>query len=225
MCFLFVFLNPSWSASSCLKWSLNTSYPSKRNIRVSQGKLTLGRTHKLIPPLWYKLRESWWNPFPELLICCSISKRFFLLWRAFDLLYKMRYILWGIFFRLGFAWLSSILPTPLVFISGYANTENVFYCLNIIEDLQFGVEWQGWWLVDVTPSFRWENAHYIYQMVGLGSTNFFRNLGITCSLYTNDRIYGESFATEDYWSRPSIEQDEFRFVRRTYVYCPSWLFP
>ena len=23
-----------------------------------------------------------------------------------------------------------ILPTPLVFISGYANTENVFYCLN-----------------------------------------------------------------------------------------------
>ena len=31
--------------------------------------------------------------------------------------------------RLGFAWLSRILPTPLVFISGYANTENVFYCL------------------------------------------------------------------------------------------------
>ena len=25
--------------------------------------------------------------------------------------------------------LSRILPTPLVFISGYANTENVFYCL------------------------------------------------------------------------------------------------
>ena len=27
--------------------------------------------------------------------------------------------------------LSRILQTPLVFISGYANTENVFYCLNI----------------------------------------------------------------------------------------------
>ena len=27
--------------------------------------------------------------------------------------------------------LSQILQTPLVFISGYANTENVFYCLNI----------------------------------------------------------------------------------------------
>ena len=34
--------------------------------------------------------------------------------------------------RLGFASLSRILPTPLVFISGYANTENVFYCLNRI---------------------------------------------------------------------------------------------
>ena len=25
-----------------------------------------------------------------------------------------------------------ILPTPLVFISGYANMENVFYCLNVL---------------------------------------------------------------------------------------------
>ena len=29
--------------------------------------------------------------------------------------------------------MSRILPTPLVFISGYANTENVFYCLNTIK--------------------------------------------------------------------------------------------
>ena len=34
--------------------------------------------------------------------------------------------------RLVFAWLYRILPTPLVFISGYANADNVFYCLNII---------------------------------------------------------------------------------------------
>ena len=31
--------------------------------------------------------------------------------------------------RLGFAQLSRILRTPLEFISGYANTEIVFYCL------------------------------------------------------------------------------------------------
>ena len=30
----------------------------------------------------------------EFLICCSISKRFCLQWKAFHLLYKMRYILW-----------------------------------------------------------------------------------------------------------------------------------
>ena len=33
-------------------------------------------------------------PSPQFLICCSISKRFCLHWKAFDLLNKMRYILW-----------------------------------------------------------------------------------------------------------------------------------
>ena len=34
--------------------------------------------------------------------------------------------------RRSFVFLSRILLTPFMFISGYANTENVFYCLNII---------------------------------------------------------------------------------------------
>ena len=36
-----------------------------------------------------------WTP-PRVLICCacSISKRFYLPWKAFDLLYEMRYIFW-----------------------------------------------------------------------------------------------------------------------------------
>ena len=34
------------------------------------------------------------EPLPaELLICCSISKRFYVWWKAFDLLNQMRYIL------------------------------------------------------------------------------------------------------------------------------------
>ena len=33
-----------------------------------------------------------WNPSPAFLICCSILKRFYLQWKAFDLLNKMRYI-------------------------------------------------------------------------------------------------------------------------------------
>ena len=35
-----------------------------------------------------------WSPSPEFLIRCSISKRFYLKWKAFDLLNKIRYILW-----------------------------------------------------------------------------------------------------------------------------------
>ena len=34
-----------------------------------------------------------WNPSQEILTCCSILKGFYLLWKAFDLLNKMRYIL------------------------------------------------------------------------------------------------------------------------------------
>ena len=35
-----------------------------------------------------------WNSSLEFLICCSISKRFNLQWKAFGLFYKMRYNLW-----------------------------------------------------------------------------------------------------------------------------------
>ena len=60
--------------------------------------LTLGRTRKFIPPPWYKGEEEggggWMEPVLEFLICWSIPKRFYLQWKAFDLLYKIRYILW-----------------------------------------------------------------------------------------------------------------------------------
>ena len=55
--------------------------------------LTLGRTCKFIPPPWYKW-VGWMDPPLEFLICCSVSKRFYLRWKAFDILYRMRYILW-----------------------------------------------------------------------------------------------------------------------------------
>ena len=41
----------------------------------------------------------WWNPSLEFLICCSISKRFYLQWKAFDFLEK-----WGQFFALWRCW-------------------------------------------------------------------------------------------------------------------------
>ena len=36
---------------------------------------------------------TWKEPSPEFLMCCSISKRFYLQWKAFNIL-KMRYLLW-----------------------------------------------------------------------------------------------------------------------------------
>ena len=57
-------------------------------------KLTLGRTRKFIPPPWYKGRGGGRNPSREFLIFCSTLTRFYLKWKAFDLLNKMWYILW-----------------------------------------------------------------------------------------------------------------------------------
>ena len=57
--------------------------------------LNLWHTCISIPPPWYKGGGGgWWSPSWEVLICSSILKRFCLQWKAFDLLNKMRYILW-----------------------------------------------------------------------------------------------------------------------------------
>ena len=56
--------------------------------------LTLGRTNSY-PKRGTRSGGRGGDGTPlEFLICCSISKRFYLQWKAFDLLYKMRYILW-----------------------------------------------------------------------------------------------------------------------------------
>ena len=62
----------------------------------------------------------------------------------------------------------------------------------------FGIEWQGWWLVGVTLPYGWWNSVYVYQTVGLGPTNFFRNLGVACSLYIDDHLNGELFSSEGF---------------------------
>ena len=61
--------------------------------------ITLGRTRK-VTPRHRGTRVAGagggggWKPSPGFLICCSIYKRFYLYWKAFDLLNKMRYISW-----------------------------------------------------------------------------------------------------------------------------------
>ena len=81
------------------QWTLwrvmKNQWKNKRGLssRESSIQLTLRRTRKFIPPSWYK-GGGGWNPSPEFLIFVSISKRFYLWWKTFDLLNKMRYILW-----------------------------------------------------------------------------------------------------------------------------------
>ena len=52
---------------------------------------TLGRTRNSYPHRGTRGRGggNWWNPSPEFLICCSISKRFCFQWKTFDLFKKM----------------------------------------------------------------------------------------------------------------------------------------
>jgi hypothetical protein len=71
--------------------------------------------------------------------------------------------------------------------------KSVYHHILLSADSQefFGIEWQGWWLVGATLPFGWKNSPFVYQTVGLGPTNFFRDLGITCSLYIDDRLIGK----------------------------------
>lgn len=54
----------------------------------------------------------------------------------------------------------------------------------------FGIEWEGLWWECTTLPFGWKNSPYVYQMIGLVATNFFRQKGIACSLYIDDRLNG-----------------------------------
>ena len=87
----------------------------------------------------------------------------------------------------------------------------------------FGIEWQGWWLVGVTVPFGWKNSPFIYQTVCLGPTHFFRSLGIACSLYIDDRLNVELFASKGFWSRPLLQRTpEYSFrsaVAALYIVC------
>ena len=63
--------------------------------RVSPFVLALGQTHSnSYPHRGTKERGGFYFPPPQsFVICCSILKRFYLKWKAFDLFNKMRYIL------------------------------------------------------------------------------------------------------------------------------------
>ena len=76
----------------------------------------------------------------------------------------------------------------------------------------FGFEWAGLWWVCNTLPFGWKNSPYVYQTIGLVATNFFLQKGVACSLYIDDRLDGELFTAEGYWSRAVAHRDiEYSF--------------
>ena len=71
----------------------------------------------------------------------------------------------------------------------------------------FGIEWNGLWWACSTLPFGWKNFPYVYQTIGLVASNFFRQKGIACSLYIDDRLNGELFTKKGFWSRPIGQRD------------------
>ena len=55
----------------------------------------------------------------------------------------------------------------------------------------FGIQWGGWYFVYNTLPFGWKISPYIYHSTGLMVSNFFRSMGIPCSLYIDDRHNGQ----------------------------------
>ena len=55
----------------------------------------------------------------------------------------------------------------------------------------FGIQWGGWYFTYNTLPFGWKISPYVYHTTGLLASNFFRSIGIPCSLYIDDRHNGE----------------------------------
>ena len=55
----------------------------------------------------------------------------------------------------------------------------------------FGMQWGGWYFVYNTLPFGWKISPFVYHSTGLVVSNFFRPIGIPCSLYIDDRHNGQ----------------------------------
>ena len=94
---LSVFLRP-WVrkfqvARSCVDWSAKDCICNNGILYIVQSAQLDAQANSY--PHRCTTGRDRWNPRSiDFLMCCSISKRFYLQWKAFDLLYKMRYILW-----------------------------------------------------------------------------------------------------------------------------------
>ena len=74
----------------------------------------------------------------------------------------------------------------------------------------FGIQWGGWIFLYNTLPFGWKIFPSIYHSTGLMASNFFRSIGIPCSLYTDDRHNGQLQVSLDQGSYRSLKTVEER---------------
>ena len=81
--------------------------------------------------------------------------------------------------------LDSVMNLPRYDKSGYDH-------LFLTEDSPtlFGIQWGGWYFVYNTLPFGWKISPFVYHSTDLMVSNFFRSVGIPCSLYIDDRHNG-----------------------------------
>ena len=73
----------------------------------------------------------------------------------------------------------------------------------------FGIQWGGWIFLYNTLPFGWKISPSIYHSTGLMASNFFRSIGIPCSLYIDDRHIGQLQVSLDqgpYRSLKTVEE-------------------
>ena len=72
----------------------------------------------------------------------------------------------------------------------------------------FEIQWGGWHFVCNTLLFGWKISPYVYHSTGLLASNFFRSIGIPCSLYIDDRHNDQlqvSYSHGPYADLPSLD--------------------
>ena len=55
----------------------------------------------------------------------------------------------------------------------------------------FGIQWGGWYFTHNSLPFGWKYSPFVYHNTGLVATNYFRSIGVPCSLYIDDRHNGQ----------------------------------
>ena len=69
----------------------------------------------------------------------------------------------------------------------------------------FGIQWGGWIFLYNTLPFGWKISPSIYHSTSLMASNFFRSIGIPCSLYIDDRHNGKLQVSLDPLSSAEVQ--------------------